>query len=457
MSEASQSGRAPVVIVGAGFSGLSAAYELARNNIPTVLVDPDTEVGGLAGSFDVDGVPLEKFYHHWFRSDVDIHRLVAELGAEDNIVYRPTVTGMYHAKSFYRLSGPLDVLRFSALSFVDRIRLGLLVLKARKVTDWRELESRTAKDWLIELGGPEVYRVVWEPLLKGKFGEYAEQVSAVWFWNKLVLRGGSRGKGHKEELAYYRGGFAALAQQVRETIEGHGGSFRLGRSVTGLLREGSRVTGVTLDNGERIDAAEVIVTTATPIASGLLEGHVPADYLERIDRIEYLANICLVLQLDRSLSDTYWLNVADPSFPFVGIIEHTCFEPPESYGGRHIVYLSKYLPPTAELYRMDDADVLDFALPHVQRMFPAFDRSWIRDHHVWRARYAQPVVCKHYSEIMPPMQTPLENVSLATMAQVYPEDRGTNYAVRMGREAGKRVAERLEQQPTTRAEASRAV
>ena len=156
MSEASQSGRAPVVIVGAGFSGLSAAYELARNNIPTVLVDPDTEVGGLAGSFDVDGVPLEKFYHHWFRSDVDIHRLVAELGAEDNIVYRPTVTGMYHAKSFYRLSGPLDVLRFSALSFVDRIRLGLLVLKARKVTDWRELESRTAKDWLIELGGPEV-------------------------------------------------------------------------------------------------------------------------------------------------------------------------------------------------------------------------------------------------------------------------------------------------------------
>jgi protoporphyrinogen oxidase len=156
-------------------------------------------------------------------------------------------------------------------------------------------------------------------------------------------------------------------------------------------------------------------------------------------RIDYLANICLVLELDRSLSETYWLNVNDPSFPFVGVIEHTNFEPPENYGGRHIVFLSKYLPESDMLYRMSDPEVLEFALPHLQRMFPKFAREWVTGYHVWRARFSQPIAEPGYSRLIPPQQTPLDNVQVATMAQIYPEDRGTNYAIREGR----RVAQEL--------------
>ncbi|KAG0944365.1 hypothetical protein G6F31_014607 [Rhizopus arrhizus] len=137
----------------------------------------------------------------------------------------------------------------------------------------------------------------------------------------------------------------------------------------------------------------------------------------------------MVLSLDRSLSDTYWLNVNDPGFPYVGVIEHTNFEPPSSYGGRHIVYLSKYLPPHHPMYTMSDAELVEFSIPHLQKMFPEFDRSWIQDLHVWRADYAQPIAEKHYSKLIPGRCTPISNVFVTSMAQVYPEDRGTNYAV----------------------------
>jgi protoporphyrinogen oxidase len=187
----------------------------------------------------------------------------------------------------------------------------------------------------------------------------------------------------------------------------------------------------------------VLATPALPIVADLVEPHVPADYVSSLQRIQYLANICIVLELDRSLSETYWLNVNDPGFPFVAVIEHTNFEPSSTYGGRHVVYLSKYLPETADLYRMSDDEVVRFTLPHLQRMFPAFDRSWILGRHVWRARYSQPVVVRRYSELAPPVETPLAGMYLATMAQIYPEDRGTNYAIRGGRQVARVVAEAL--------------
>ena len=435
---------ARTVVIGAGFSGLSAAFELARHGHAVTVLEADPEVGGLAGTFDVNGERLEKFYHHWFTNDRHVGDLVRELGEDDRIVYRPTRTGMYFANRIFRLSSPADVLRFTPLPFVDRVRLGILALRARAVTDWRALESETAEEWLIRLGGERVYRVVWQPLLEGKFGPFASEVSAVWFWNKLKLRGGSRGKSGAEMLAYYRGGFAALAERLALEVAVLGGEIKLSTPARGLVVEDGRVRGVETDDGV-IDADTVIATPALPIIADMVAPHAPDAWVQTLRAIEYLANVCVVLELDRSLSDTYWLNVNDPGFPFVGVIEHTNFEPASTYGGRHIVYLSKYLPESAELYRMNDQAVLDYCVPFLQRMFPAFDRAWIRGHHVWRARYSQPIVGKWYGRIVPASETPIRGLHLCTMAQVYPEDRGTNYAIRDGRRLGRELASSLEQ------------
>ncbi len=436
-----QAHKSQVTIVGGGFTGLTAAYELLKKNITVTVLEAESEIGGLAAAFDVGGEKLDRFYHHWFTNDLEVMGLIDELGLSHHVKVHSTNTGVYYANNFFKLSTPWDLLNFTPLSFFDRIRLGLLALRARRVKDWKLLENKTAHEWLKELGGENVYRVVWQPLLKGKFGPYAEEVSAVWFWNKLKLRGGSRGKGGEERLAYFNGGFVALAESLANKIRELGGRIELNTPVTKVQNIDDSWM-VETEKGA-FSSSRVVITTALPLIADLIEGWAPEQYLTDLRRIQYIGNVCLVLELDRSLSKTYWLNVNDPSFPFVGVIEHTNFERPETYGGRHIVYLSKYLPHTDRLYSMNADDFLDFAFPFLKKMFPEFDRKWIQKYHLWRARWSQPVVEKHYSKLIPQEDGPLEGFHICSMAQIYPEDRGTNYAIREGRRIGKNIAKMI--------------
>ena len=347
-----------IVVVGAGFTGLSAAYELAKAGHSVTVLEAEAEIGGLASAFNVGEYKLDRFYHHWFTNDIEVMSLIKDLGVTIN----PTNTGIYYANNFFKLSTPWDLLNFSPLSFIDRIRLGLLALRARRVKDWMALEDKTAHEWLRELGGEDVYRIVWEPLLKGKFGPYAEDISAVWFWNKLKLRGGSRGKGGQERLAYFKGGFIGLADELANKIYSLGGKVLLNSNVRSL----NPIKGkwkIRLSDERKFIADYVIATVALPIIADMVEEWAPKTYQDSLRRIKYIGNVCLVLELNQSLSNTYWLNVNDPSFPFVGVIEHTNFEKKENYGGSHIVYLSKYLPFTNELYSKNKDEFFEYAYP----------------------------------------------------------------------------------------------
>ena len=428
-----------VTIVGGGFTGLTAAYELAKSGISVTVLEAEPEIAGLAAAFNVGGEKLDRFYHHWFTNDKEVMQLIDELGLNDRVEINPTNTGVYYANNFFKLSTPWDLLNFTPLSFFDRIRLGLLALRARRVKDWMVLEDKTAHEWLRELGGDNVYRIVWEPLLKGKFGPYAEQVSAVWFWNKLKLRGGSRGKGGEERLAYFKGGFVGLADALAQRILDLGGRIETNAPVLAITPvDGAWQT--TTSNGI-ITSDRVIATTALPLIAGMVPSWANNSYIKSLERIQYIGNVCLVLELDRPLSKTYWLNVNDPNFPFVGVIEHTNFERAETYGGNHIVYLSKYLPHTDLMYSMTAEELLDYSLPYLQKMFPKMERNWILKHHLWRARWSQPVVEKNYSKLIPPEDGPKEGFHICSMAQIYPEDRGTNYAIREGRKLGSRIVD----------------
>ena len=435
--------RARVLIVGGGFTGLAAAYELAKMNIAVTVLESEDQIGGLASAFDGGGERLDRFYHHWFTNDMEVMGLIDELGLNHKVEISPTNTGIYYANNFFKLSTPWDLLNFTPLNLVDRIRLGLLALRARRVKDWMALENKTAHEWLKELGGDSVYKVVWQPLLKGKFGPYAESVSAVWFWNKLKLRGGSRGKGGEERLAYFTGGFVGLADALVDSIKSMGGEVRLNSSVASIAPEGDEWEAVT-HSGDKIVGDVVLATVALPLISKMISSWATSEYQIALERIQYIGNVCLVLELNQSLSKTYWLNVNDPSFPFVGIIEHTNFEKPETYGGSHIIYLSKYLPHTDELYKMDKDEFFEYAYPYLKKMFPKFDRSWVKNYHLWCARWSQPVVEKGYSKLIPSHTSLQKGLHLCSMAQIYPEDRGTNYAIREGRKAGLRIINQLQ-------------
>lgn len=429
-----------IVVIGAGFSGLSAALELSESGHDVTVLDSLDQPGGLAAGFNIPGGQrLERFYHHWFTSDKYIMGVIDRLNLKKNLKFNHSKTGLYYNKNFYKLSSPIDLLRFRALGFFSRIRLGMLVFVARAVRNWRDLEKTTARDWLVKIAGQDAYRVVWEPLLKGKFGPYAEKVSAVWFWNKLCLRGGSRGKDGKEQLVYFDGGFMSLADKMAAKIQANRGVIRYSSDVQEIIYVDGLVRGVkTRDCLYECDV--VIATPALPIIASLLKTQdALKEDLVKLDSIDYLANLCLILELDRSLSNYYWLNVNDPSFPFVGMIEHTNFEDKDNYGGKHIVYLSKYLPRTSELYSMTKDEFFDYALQYIQVMFPEFDPVWVIDKHLWKADYAQPVVDCEYSKKIPNVRSSIKGLYICTMAQIYPEDRGTNYAIRSGQEVAQMV------------------
>lgn len=422
-----------VVIVGAGFTGLTAAYVLAKQGRRVKVIEADSTPGGLAGIFEFDdGVRVEKFYHHWFNNDVFVPELVKELGLEGDVILLPTRTGMYFNGRMWKLSTPLDLLRFKALSFIDRIRLGLLVFQVRKIKDWQTIEHLSIREWLEGMCGKSVYKVVWEPLINSKFSVYAEAVNAVWMWKKLVLRGSTRNDKGGEELAYFKGGFGRLAEALVAGIRAHGGEVTFNSAVQGLMTEGKQITAVTTEQGT-VQGNKFLFTPSFPLIADMFKGVVEDQWLATLRRVKYLGNMCLVLRLKHSLSNTYWLNVNDPGFPFVGVIEHTNFDTPENYKGTHIAYLSRYLATEDPVWEYNDEQYLDFALIHLKRMFPNFEKDWVVDYKVWRSEFAQPVTERNYSQYVPNASTPFDNAFISTMAQIYPEDRGTNYAIREGR------------------------
>ena len=438
-----------VIIIGAGFAGLSAALELSRAGHMVTVLEAEQSIGGLAGSFVLNGHKLEKFYHHWFTSDREIDNLASSLLLSDRVISRPTRTGTYYANSVFRLSRPLDLLRYRPLGLTDRLRLGYSVLAARRLRDWHQLEHRTAMEWMTETSGKRVYATVWQPLLEGKFGPYAPEISAVWLWNKLVLRGSSRGRRGEEVLRYFKGGFVQLAEAMAAEISRRGGRVLLNANVRELIIDNEkRISGVRYGT-EAVLADAVIATMALPLFASLVEPLVSSTYASSLRKIGYLSNRCLVLALDRPLSSTYWMNVADPSFPFVGLIEHTNLDEPQHYGGDSIVYLSKYISSDSELVSLSDEDYLTYAIPFIRRIFPDFSRDWILQFKTHFARYAQPIVVREYGRLLPSMSTPIENLFLCTMAQIYPEDRGTNYAVREGRKVARLVIEKMANSPPT--------
>jgi protoporphyrinogen oxidase len=429
-----------VIIIGAGYTGLAAALDLSRAGCKVTLYEKDSDVGGLAGTFEINkGIRIEKFYHHWFTSDVDVLDLIDELGLGHLKRYVSSNTGLYYTNSVFRLASPLDLLSFSPIPFVDRIRTGFMALVARRINEWRPLEQISAEDWLIRYGGKKAYDTIWKPLMQGKFGVEAQNVSAVWIWNKLKLRGSSRNKKGGESLVYFGGGFGALTDGIRKSLSEMGVTIKLNTGVRSVLVENGKAVGVETEHG--VHRADAVLCTI-PLPQFLrMTPALPADYRAQCEQIRFLGNSCLVLRLNRSLSSTYWLNVADPSFPFVGIIEHTNLDPKENYGGDHVVYLSKYLPTSEKLFSFTPDEMLEYCIPFIQRIFPEFDRSWILSHHVWKAQYSQPVITKAYSSLIPELKTPIEDLWLCTMAQIYPEDRGTNYAVRYGRRVAHEMIE----------------
>ena len=435
-----------VGVIGGGAAGLAAAYELGTHGHEAIVYERAPFLGGHASTFDVGGARLERGYHHLFTSDTDILDLIREIGLGHQIRLIDSKVGTLHGGKIYNFVTPMDLLRFTPLSLADRLRLGFITLYLQRKKDWRVFEGVTAAEWLRNHSGQRCYEVFWGPMLRGKFGEdYYDQVGMAWIWGKIQTRFASRGKGMaKEKLVYPIGSFGEVFDVLAQRIGEQGGQVHMSASVSRIVVEDGRATGMEVtvegeDAGvQRFDA--VIATTPSHIFPRLLPP-LPDDYLSKLTGVNYMAAVLIVLVLNLPLSDVYWLNVADRSIPFVGVIEQTNFIGPEHYGGKHIVYLANYLSTSHPLYKMDHEELLQEYLPHLRKINPQFDLSWIETSYHHRIDGAQPIIGTNYSSRIPDHRSPFKGVYLANTAQVYPEDRGTNYSVRMGRRVARLAME----------------
>ena len=448
-----------VGVIGAGATGLAAAYELVKHGHQVAVYERAPFLGGQASTFDVGGARLERGYHHLFTSDVDILGLAEQIGLGHRMHRIESKVGTLYDGKIYDFVTPLDLLMFTPLSLINRIRLGLVTLLIQRIGNWRRLERFTAVEWLRKNAGKSVYEVFWGPMLRGKFGEdHYDQVGMAWVWGKIHTRFASRGRGMaKEVLVYPIGSFGELFDVLAQRIREQGGEVHTSVAVTRIEVEAGRVAGLRVQSKpatwtsprpsnegdgqpeseqgphesdyEPFDA--VIATTPSYVFSKLAPA-MPEEYASRLTDVNYMAAVLLILVLDRPLSHVYWLNVADRSIPFVGIIEQTNLIPPEHYGGKHIVYLSNYLGTDHPLYRMDHEELLQEYVPHLRKVNPEFDPSWIVTSYHHRVDAAQPIIGANYSSRIPDHRTPFNGLYLANTTQVYPEDRGTNYSVRIG-------------------------
>jgi len=421
-----------VIIVGGGFSGLNLTYKLSKNyNLNVLLIEESDQLGGLASTFYSKGIKLEKFYHHWFTGDHEIMALIDELDLSHRLIVKPSRTGVYYANSTYRLSTPIDVLKFKPLSFFARIRLGLGFIYAKFLNDSSKIENKTSEEWLVKVFGEEVFEKVWKPLLVGKFGEDYDLLSAVWMWKKLGLRGSSRSKDGRENLIYFDGSFDELTNKIEEEIIKSGSDILKGCKVNEVTENNNiDLLEVRSDKGYLIQSKKVIFTTAPEITESICSKVIDKTTRNQLSRIEYLGNVCMILFLDKSLSDFYWLNINDPNFPFVGIIEHTNFDSTFVDSGYHVVYLSRYCRVEDKYFLMEDNDFLKLCKESLKEMFPDFSEDSIKDYAIWRSKYAQPFMEIGYKSLIPKNELLKDKIFQVSMANIYPEDRGTNCAVK---------------------------
>ena len=430
-----------IAVVGGGLGGLVAADRLLSQGRRVVVFEKYSSAGGLVGTDEVEGVPLERFYHHLFTSDVDYVSLAEELGLSREILWLKSRMGMYAQGRLYDFGTPRSLLKFSPLSLKGRFDFAVSTLRLRRITDWKGLEGETAAGWLRRNGYDEVYEKVWGPLLDQKYGARAEEIGLVWLWGKIALRTRSRNRsGLGERLGYMKGSFGRGVAALLERIRKAGGELRTARPVRILAKDDGHWRVEFTGGEESFDL--VLSTVAIPELLRLTPGLHDARR-ESWSRIVYCHALCPVLELDRALTPFYWLNIADRDMPFGGVIEQTNFLPADTYGGRRVVYLSDYVLPEDPKWRMKDEELWALYLPALARVSPGFDPSWILAKRINRGEYAQPVVGTNYSRMVPSLKSETPGLYVASMAQIYPEDRGQNYAVKLARIAAERIQEDL--------------
>lgn len=416
-----------IAIIGAGFTGLSAGYRLAKKGHEVTIFEKDSILGGLASGFSNQSWnwTLEKHYHHCFSNDYEILSLTKEINFP--MVMNKPDTSVYINGKIYKFDSPIDVLKFPEINLLERLRMGVIIALIKYNPFWKPLEKYNASDVLPKLMGENAYKALWKPLIIKKFGPFASNISMAWFWARLVKR--------TPLLIYPKGGYLKLANAIATEIKKKGGKIKINNEIRRIN---------TQEDGKRIKINNMIFDKAIVTLPSLLFAKItpqlPSSYRKKLMELKELSAVNLILRLKKPFfqNATYWLNICDTNYPLTGIVEHTNFIDKKNYNNESLVYLLNYLPQNHRYLKMDKSSLLKIYDPLLKKINNKY-KSSIIDTYLFSDLYAQPIIPINYSKIIPRFETPLKNIFLANIQQVYPWDRGINYAV----ELGKKIADHI--------------
>ncbi len=425
-----------IAIIGAGYAGMSAAFDLAKKGHEITIYEAEDSAGGLARGFKDPkwDWSVDRFYHHWFASDEHMLGIIEELGLSDKVLFPRPYTVLLHNEKWYPFDSIKEALLFPGLGWgVNKLRFGLVGVYLRLTKNWQSLEKVTVDAWMRKWAGVQVYEQMWEPMLIGKFGKHYKDVPMSWFWARIHAR--------TTKLGTFVGGFQAFADSFAEALGNLGIGIRLSVKVNAIKKNGEKIT-VTCENG--IEEFDKVLVTTSPKVMAKITPNLPENYLGKLLDLKHMGAVVLVIALKHQLSEDgyYWFNLPkDDGFPFLALVEHTNYVSSEHFGGEHIVYGGDYLEAGHEYFEMDATTLMDKFAESFARINPKFTRDWVRKVWVFKANYAQPVPQLNHSQNIPAIETPLEGIYFASMSQVYPWDRGTNFAVEIGRRAARLMME----------------
>lgn len=402
-----------IAVIGSGLAGLSAAYFLTKKGKSVTVFEKEGFPGGLAAGYLVKNWkwPVEKYYHHIFTSDYEIKKLAKELSVKINFTRAKTAN--LTDTGFFPIDSPLGLLQYPKLDIFDKIKTGFTILALKLLPFQKSLEKITAKSFILRYMGERSWKAIWQPLFEGKFGFDANQIPAIWFWARIKKR--------SSRLGYPEGGFANLTSKMVQSIEKQGGKIYLNQKVDLCKKDGKILRLTYIKNGKPV--TEIFDGIISTIPSG---------------QIKSLGIINLLLRLNKPFlpDKIYWLNINRKNFSFLSVVEHTNFISFKNYNNEHLVYVGKYLPADDTDFSLTRKDLLKKFDKDLTKICPDYKNSII-DFEVFRSPYAQPIIPLNYSSIIQPIKNKVPGLYRVSMEQVYPWDRGTNYAVALG----KKVAE----------------
>jgi len=408
-----------VGIIGGGILGISLGYFLSREGVRVTIFEASDTLGGLAGPIKMDGYNIDRFYHAILTSDAHLTQLFEDLSITDQYRYREAQTAFYHQGRLYPLTNVKEFLTFPPLGWIDRFRLGLTIVYAKMVRDWRRLESISVEKRLTQIGGKKTFDAIWRPLLRAKFDGSFDDTPATYIWSRLNRVSSTRkGADQKEMAGHLIGGYITLIEAMAQRIRAAGGAIHLSSPVHEIVVRDGQMSGLRTPNGT-LEFDAIVATLQTPLFLRLAPG-LDAKYRDYLGQTKYLGIICPLLVLDRPLTGYWTLHITDEGIPFTGVIETTSYIDPQYVGGNHLVYLPKYTLPNSPWFKMSDDEVRETWLNTLERMFPDFRRGWIKHMFVHRERLVEPIHPLNGTHLIPSIQTPVKNLYLANTGQIYP-------------------------------------